>query len=78
MITVELNGEGFKLLVKQGEKVKRGQKLIEFDLNKIKEKGYDPTTMLLVTEANNKTLKKETYRSVENEDKVLELIGEGA
>lgn len=76
--TVELNGEGFKLLVKQGEKVKRGQKLIEFDLNKIKEKGYDPTTMLLVTEANNKTLKKETYRSVENEDKVLELIGEGA
>ena len=34
--------------------------------------------MLLVTEANNKTLKKETYRSVENEDKVLELIGEGA
>lgn len=76
--TVELNGECFKLLVKQGEKVTRGQKLIEFDLNKIKEKGYDTTTMLLITEANNKTLKKENYRNVANEDKVLELIGEGA
>lgn len=76
--TVELNGECFKLLVNQGEKVTRGQKLIEFDLKKIKEKGYDPTTMLLITEANNKTLKKENYRNVANEDKVLELIGEGA
>lgn len=76
--TVELNGECFKLLVKQGEKVTRGQKLIEFDLKKIKEKGYDPTTMLLITEANNKTLKKENYRNVKNEDKVLELIGEEA
>ena len=76
--TVELNGECFKLLVKQGERVTRGQKLIEFDLNKIKEKGYDTTTMLLITEANNKTLKKENYRNVANEDKILELIGEGA
>lgn len=76
--TVELNGECFKLLVKQGERVTRGQKLIEFDLNKIKEKGYDTTTMLLITESNNKTLKKENYRNVENEDKVLELVGEGA
>ncbi|WP_291651153.1 beta-glucoside-specific PTS transporter subunit IIABC [Clostridium sp.] len=76
--TVELNGEYFKLLVKQGERVTRGQKLIEFNLNKIKEKGYDTTTMLLVTEAKNKTLKKENYRNVANEDKVLELIGEGA
>ncbi|MGG7142692.1 beta-glucoside-specific PTS transporter subunit IIABC [Clostridium nigeriense] len=76
--TVELNGQGFKLLVKQGEKVTRGQKLIEFDLKKIKEKGYDPTTMLLITESNNKILKKENYRNVKNEDKVLELIGEGA
>lgn len=73
--TVELNGECFKLLVKQGERVTRGQKLIEFDLNKIKEKGYDTTTMLLITEAKNKTLKKENYRNVVNEDKVLELVG---
>lgn len=76
--TVELNGECFKLLVKQGEKVTRGQKLIEFDLNKIKEKGYDTTTMLLITEAKNKILKKENYRNVVNEDKVLELVGKEA
>lgn len=76
--TVELNGDGFKLLVKQGERVTRGQKLIEFDLKKIKEKGYDTTTMLLITEANSKTVRKENYRNVVNEDKVLELIGEEA
>ncbi len=76
--TVELNGECFKLLVKQGERVTRGQKLIEFDLNKIKQKGYDTTTMLLITEANNKTLKKENYRNVVNGDKVLELVGKEA
>lgn len=29
--------------------VTRGQKLIDFDLNKIKEAGYDPTTMLVIT-----------------------------
>lgn len=36
--TVELKGAGFKKLAKQGDKVKAGDKLIEFDLNFIKEK----------------------------------------
>lgn len=76
--TVELDGECFKLLVKQGERVTRGQKLIEFDLKKIKEKGYDTTTMLLITETNNRIVKKENYRNVINEDKVLELVGKEA
>lgn len=36
--TVELKGEGFKKFVKQGDKVNAGDKLIEFDINFIKEK----------------------------------------
>ena len=33
--TVHMNGDGFELLVKEGEKVKAGQKLIRFDIDKI-------------------------------------------
>lgn len=47
--TVEMNGEGFKALVSEGDMVKKGTPLIEFDLNKIKEKGYDTTTMVVVS-----------------------------
>lgn len=47
--TVEMNGEGFELLVKQGDRVKKGQELIKFDIEAIKRKGYDTTTMIIVT-----------------------------
>lgn len=47
--TVEMNGEGFKKLVKGGERVERGARLIEFDIEKIKQSGYDTTTMLIVS-----------------------------
>ncbi|MCC0782836.1 PTS glucose transporter subunit IIA [Clostridioides sp. ES-S-0108-01] len=47
--TVEMNGEGFELLVRQGDRVKKGQELIKFDIEKIKRKGYDTTTMIIVT-----------------------------
>ncbi|MDO4500537.1 MAG: PTS glucose transporter subunit IIA [Erysipelotrichaceae bacterium] len=48
--TVDLNGRGFKVFCKQGEKVKAGQKIVEVDLNLVKESGYPVTTMLIVTE----------------------------
>ena len=47
--TVDMNGDGFKLLVKEGDNVKKGQKLIEFDPEKIKAAGHPCTTMLIVT-----------------------------
>ena len=37
---VQLNGEGFKVSVKAGDKVKQGQELITFDRDFIIEKGY--------------------------------------
>lgn len=48
--TVEMNGKGFKMLVKEGQKVVCGTPLIEFDPEKIKEAGHPCTTMLIVTE----------------------------
>lgn len=48
--TVELDGKGFKPMVKDGQQVKKGDTLIKFDLDAIK-KGYDTITSVLVTNA---------------------------
>ena len=47
--TVDMGGDGFKLLVKEGDHVKAGQPLIEFDPEKIRAAGHPCTTMLIVT-----------------------------
>lgn len=47
--TVELKGEGFTSHVTEGQEVKAGQLLIEFDIPKIKEAGYDVTTAVIIT-----------------------------
>ena len=47
--TVDLNGEHFTAFVKQGDQVKAGQKLVEFDQKKIKEAGYSTQTMFVVS-----------------------------
>lgn len=46
--TVNMKGDGFTLFVSQGEKVKAGQKLLTFDMDKIKAAGYSTTTAVLV------------------------------
>ncbi|GHT49312.1 PTS beta-glucoside transporter subunit EIIBCA [Spirochaetia bacterium] len=50
--TVELKGEGFKAHYKSGDKVKKGDLLLEFDIELIKSKGYDITTPVIITEKN--------------------------
>ena len=47
--TVDMGGDGFKLLVKEGDHVKAGQPLIQFDPEKIRAAGHPCTTMLIVT-----------------------------
>ena len=47
--TVELNGEGFTAHVKQGDKVKKGDKIITIDKEAIKAKGKNPITPVIVT-----------------------------
>lgn len=45
--TVELDGDGFKTYVKQGQRIRKGELLAEVDLAKVKERGKDPVTMIL-------------------------------
>lgn len=47
--TVELEGKHFTTMVNQGDKVKLGQPLVQVDFDKIKEEGFDPTIIMVVT-----------------------------
>lgn len=47
--TVAMNGEGFTIHVKEGDRVKTGQELITFDPEKIKAAGHPLTTIMVVT-----------------------------
>ena len=47
--TVEMNGDGFEAFVKEGDKVKKGDKLVKFDIEKIKAAGYATATPVIVT-----------------------------
>ena len=47
--TVKMNGEGFKGLVKTGDRIKAGDKLIEFDLKLVKEKAKSQLTPVVIT-----------------------------
>lgn len=46
--TVNLEGKHFKSCVKNGDKVKIGDKLIEFDINEIKKLGYDTVSPVII------------------------------
>ena len=47
--TVNMKGDGFRGFVHEGDQVKAGQKLIEFDIEKIKKAGFSPVTAVLLT-----------------------------
>lgn len=47
--TVSMNGDGFTAYVKPGDQVKAGDRLIAFDLEKIKAAGHPAVTIMVVT-----------------------------
>lgn len=49
MDTVQLEGKYFKGHVSQGDRVEKGQLLIEFDIDQIKKAGFSVTTPIVVT-----------------------------
>ena len=50
MDTVEMNGKGFKALVKEGDKVKAGTPLLKVDLDAIRAAGHPTATAIIVTD----------------------------
>lgn len=48
--TVKMEGEGFETFAEAGTKVKQGDKILTFDIDLVKEKGYSPQTMMMLAE----------------------------
>ena len=67
--TVELNGKHFTPLKQSGDKVKAGDRLLEFDMDAIKAAGYDLTTAVLVPAPNHVEMVK--TGEVKQLDKIL-------
>lgn len=51
--TVKLDGEFFTARVKQGDQIKAGDLLLEFDVKKIKEAGFELITPVVITNSSN-------------------------
>ncbi|ONI43636.1 PTS sugar transporter subunit IIA [Candidatus Epulonipiscioides gigas] len=73
--TVNLQGKGFKCLVKAGDKVKVGSPLIEFNKKIIEDNGYKATVIFIVTDDKDKEIKfkNETDLVCAGEDMVLDI-----
>lgn len=62
MDTVKLDGKYFTPKAKQGDKVSKGQVLLEFDMDNIRKEGYSLITPVIITNSDN-------YLDVVEEDK---------
>lgn len=56
--TVELNGQHFTQLKETGAKVRKGEKILEFDNDAIKAAGYDTTVVVVASTPENVEIKK--------------------
>lgn len=73
--TVDMNGDGFTAFVKEGQRVKRGDKLIAFDPEKIRAAGHPLTTMLVVTDDAGQTLNFQPGQELRAGEGVIAEIG---
>lgn len=73
--TVKMNGQGFKSLVKAGDRVKTGQALLEFDLELVKNQAKSTISPIVITNtANYKSMDLVKSGPVQTGDNVL-LLG---
>ncbi|MET4549926.1 beta-glucoside-specific PTS transporter subunit IIABC [Lactococcus lactis] len=74
--TVELKGEGFKLNVKDGELVVKGQTLMNVDFKLLKRKGYNTITPIVVTNTNDylEVLENLNEKNVTNRNEILTIL----
>lgn len=72
--TVNLEGKGFSTKKKQGDKVKAGDPVVEFDPEIMKENGLDMTVITVFTAGFDKEISIEKYdQKVESNETLMEL-----
>jgi len=73
--TVNLNGEGFELYVSEGDTVNAGDKILEVDIERIKDKVPSLTTVVAITNIGEKTVELSKFGAVtEGESITLTLV----
>ena len=74
--TVDLNGLPFDVKVKEGQEVKKGQLLVDMNIEMIKKNGKDTTVIVVLTQSD-KILNNKTY-NVTNRNTPIGKIGNAA
>ena len=75
MDTVKLEGKHFILKAKQGDTIKKGQTLVEFDINAIEKEGYSLITPVIITNSDNYLdVVETTNNSVDAGDELLTVV----
>jgi len=69
--TVKLGGKHFEAKVKVGDMVKAGDLLLEFDLEKIVAEGFDPVTVVVVTNKDEYEVKVREITKVKHTDALM-------
>ncbi|MGH1646512.1 beta-glucoside-specific PTS transporter subunit IIABC [Enterococcus gilvus] len=74
--TVQLDGQFFESFVEQGAKVKRGDKLVTFDIKAIEEAGYSVETPVIVTNSADylDIIESDQKKDICNEDELLTVL----
>ncbi|MFB5760591.1 beta-glucoside-specific PTS transporter subunit IIABC [Paenibacillus medicaginis] len=76
--TVKLDGQHFTSHIQEGDRVKAGQLLLEFDMEKIKAAGYHTVTPIIVTNSHDYTdVLPLQQGKVREGDELLQIIGGG-
>ena len=72
--TVELNGEGFSMLVKEGTRVSNGQPLLRYDLDKVGQQCKSLVSLLILTNSQDFQVRPITLRAVKVGEPLLHII----
>ena len=76
--TVELNGEGFALLVKDGARVSKGQALVQFDLDRIARQCRSLVSLIILTNGERFELRPVAGKSVKVGEPLLQIVARSA
>lgn len=73
--TVQLEGRGFEACIKQGDRITKGQTILKFDIDVIKEAGYSVVTPIVVTNSSQFLDVVQTEsKNIELEDNLITVI----
>ncbi|WDR36442.1 phosphoenolpyruvate--protein phosphotransferase [Pseudomonas serboccidentalis] len=72
--TVELNGEGFSMLVKEGARVSKGQPLLHYDLDKVGLQCKSLVSLLILTNSQDFQVRPITLKAVKVGEPLLHIV----